>query len=194
MGRHRTNRRARGFDSGAVTRTEKGPPLSPRRLMVRFCLLFLLLVLIFAVLTSTPSAQVMLHAPLSRLLVLISASILGAFGTVSASGNYLSLNGFGVSIVEACNGVLPTYLYVAAVLALPSRWRDKGWGVLIGVPAIFLINLIRVITLMLCGAYWPTVFEQVHIYVWQALVIGLSMAVWVFWAERFARRGHQVGS
>ena len=37
-------------------------------------------------------------------------------------------------------GVLPTYIYVSAVLAFPSRWRDKAWGILIGIPSILFIN------------------------------------------------------
>jgi len=92
-----------------------------------------------------------------------------------------------VQIVEACDGILPAIIYLSAVLAFPSRWIDKGWGILIGFPAIFLINLTRLVTLMFVGANWPDLFEQVHIYVWQALVIALAMVVWVFWAERFVR-------
>jgi exosortase H (IPTLxxWG-CTERM-specific) len=155
--------------------------------IARFCFIFLLLVMVFTLLSSTASAQRFLHAPLCNLIAKLAAPVLAAFGSVGASGNYLSLNGFGVSIEEACDGVLPAYIFLAAVLALPSRWRDKARGIVMGIAVIFLINLVRVITLVICGAYWPAVFERVHIYVWQALVIGISMALWVFWAERFVR-------
>ena len=69
----------------------------------------------------------------------------------------------------------------------PSHWREKGIGMLIGIPGIMLVNVLRVVTLMCFGAYWPSVFERVHIYVWQALVVAISLAIWVFWAERFVR-------
>lgn len=88
---------------------------------------------------------------------------------------------------DACNGILPTYIFVAAILAFPSSWREKGIGLMIEIPAIFAINVVRVVTLMCLGASYPDLFEQVHIYVWQTLVVALSMAVWLFWAERFVR-------
>jgi exosortase/archaeosortase family protein len=155
--------------------------------MIRFCLLFLAFIFAFALLTSTRAAERFLHEPLSRIVAALCGLVLSLLGSASVSRSYVTFNGFNAEIVEACNGVLPTYIYLAAVLAFPSRWRDKSWGVLIGIPLIFLINLVRVITLMLLGAYRPQAFEGVHIYVWQALVVALSMAVWVFWAERFAR-------
>lgn len=160
-----------------------------RRVIVRFSLAFLGLNLVFALVTSTPQAEQMLHVPLSRLICWLVAPVLSVFGTVSASYTHLSLNGFQASVAEACNGVLPGYIFLAAVCAFPSRWRDKAIGIAIGAVAIFVINTTRVITLMVYGAYWPDSFEQVHIYVWQILVVALSMAVWVFWLERFVRPG-----
>ena len=192
--RRQSARRGKGFDSRSAPRVKPNQHSNSRSHIARFGLTFLLLVTIFALFTSNNPAQRLVHSPLSILLVSVSSPFLSPFGQVHASGNHLSLNGFGVSVVEGCDGVLPTCIYIAAVIAFPSRWRDKAWGILIGIPTIFLINLVRVITLVICGAYWPAVFERVHIYVWQALVIGLSMAVWVFWAERFVRRGSEVGS
>jgi len=124
---------------------------------------------------------------MARSFAILSMLILSLLGQASASGTVLVYNGFEVAIVEACDGILPATIYLSAVLAFPSRWLDKAWGILIGLPAIFLINLARLVTLMIIGDNWPGLFEQVHIYVWQALVIALSMAVWVFWVERFVR-------
>ncbi len=145
-------------------------------------------------LTSTSVAGTYLHHPMARTFAVLTSLALRALGTVSLSGTSLVYDGFGVQIVDACDGILPSIIYLSAVLAFPSRWRDKGWGVLIGLPAIFLINLARLVTLMLVGAAWPDLFEQVHIYVWQALVVALAMAVWVFWAERFVRARPVAGS
>jgi exosortase/archaeosortase family protein len=128
------------------------------------------------------------------MIAVLSALILAPFGDASASGNDITFNRFGASVVPACDGVQPTYIYIAAVLAFPSRWRVRGWGMLIGVPAIFTMNLLRVITMLICGAYWPALFERVHVYVWQTLVIAFTMAVWVFWAELFARPRYQAAS
>ena len=161
------------------------------RLTARFCGVFLLLIILFSSLTSSRLVAVILHEHLTRLIASLSASILALIGDASALGHDLSFGGFHASVEGACDGVQPTYIYVAAVLAFPSRWRDKGWGILIGIPAIFLINLIRVVTMMLCGAYRPDLFDWMHLYGWQAVVIALTMAVWVFWAELFVRPRNQ---
>src|SRR5258705_4151422 len=138
--------------------------LSASSVSIRFALTFLSLVLVFAILTASATADRKLHQPLSQLTVFIAAPILGIFGAATRSGTFITFNGFSAIIVEACDGVLPAYIFLSAVLAFPSRVDQKLWGILIGMPAIFAINLIRVITLMMVGAYWPDLFERVHIY------------------------------
>ena len=172
---------------GLAREKAAAPPGPAGRMIARFCLLFLLYISALGLLTSTPAAGRLLHDPVARCFAFLSRVILSLFGESSGSESNLAYNGFGVQIVEACDGILPAIIYLSAVLAFPSRWIDKGWGILIGFPAIFLINLTRLVTLMFVGANWPDLFEQVHIYVWQALVIALAMVVWVFWAERFVR-------
>lgn len=188
----RQQRRTRSREAG--TRT----PGAAARLLAnpapRFCILFLILLAVLGGLSATSQAQKLVHEPLSLLLVRLAAPILSTFGTVVSSGTYLSFNTFSASVEEACDGVLPSCIFVSAVLAFPCRPRQKAWGVLLGITAIFFINLLRVITLMVVGFHWPDLFERVHIYVWQALVIALSMALWVFWAEYFVQRGSPAGA
>jgi exosortase H (IPTLxxWG-CTERM-specific) len=186
----RRNRRKR--DSAG-----EGSPIQASRLPVpahpaaRFCILFLILLLLLAGLSATPLAERFVHAPLSRASARLAVPVLSGFGTATAHGNLLVFNSFSAEVEEACDGVLPCCIFAAAVLAFPSTWKQKLWGILLGVTAIFIINIVRVITLMLVGSFWPDVFERVHIYVWQALVIALSLALWVFWVERFVGRGPQ---
>jgi len=178
-----------GVPEGDSAANPPRPRVSSTRLTWRFCVAFLVLISLFSWAASSRLSGVILHERLTGLLAMLSVPVLALFGEASASGNSLSFNDFRASIEGACDGVQPTYIYLAAVLAFPSRWRAKGWGILIGIPAIFLINFARIVTVMLCGAYWPDLFERVHLYGWQALVIALTLAVWVFWAEVFVRPG-----
>ncbi len=152
-----------------------------------FAIAFLALVVSFRWLVSLDVADRFLHEPLCALIAWLSAAVLSPFGDASVRGTFVSFDGFRVVVVDACNGVLPATIYLAAVLAFPTSWRARLWGVLIGLPSIFVFNLVRVASLLVLGAYWPAVFEEVHIYVWQTLVIALSMGVWIFWAEHFVR-------
>ena len=164
---------------------DAGAGQAPR--IARFAVLFLLLSVGLTLAASTPPATRLVHEPLQRGVARIAMWILAPFGESHVRGASLDYKNFGVEIVEACDGVLPSIIFLAAVLAFPSRWRDKALGALIGLPSIFAINLVRVVTLMFVGAARPEIFEQVHIYVWQAIVIACAMGLWVFWAERFVR-------
>jgi exosortase H (IPTLxxWG-CTERM-specific) len=185
----------RGRKQTERDRAREGDPAGPGLYATaRFCVIFLALIGLFSSLASSSWLAPVLHERLTGLIARLSASMLALFGEASASGHYLTFNGFPASVEGACDGVQPTYIYLAAVLAFPSRWRDKGWGILVGIPAVFLINFLRVATMMLFGAFWPSLFEWTHLYGWQALVIILTMGVWIFWAERFVRPRNQAAS
>jgi exosortase/archaeosortase family protein len=183
INRPQRTRQLKGGDGGAGP----GPDGSGRFLIVRFSLLFIVLLLVFSTLLSTARAERWLHKPLEIILVKSALPVLSLFGEVTAEENRLTYNGFDAILVEECNGILPTYIYLCAVLAFPCTWRARCWGFLIGIPGIFLINLLRVIFLMVLGATRPDIIDQVHIYVWQALIIAFTAALWVFWAERFVK-------
>jgi exosortase/archaeosortase family protein len=156
--------------------------------VVRFCGVFLLLIALYAAVFSTPFVERRIHAPVSRVVALSCLPVLATLGNVSLVDTYLEFDGFRAVVVEACNGVLPTYIFLAAVIAFPSRWRDKLWGALIGIPLIFSINVVRVVSLMILGAKKPSIVERIHIDVWQTAVVVLAMGIWIFWVERFVRR------
>jgi len=180
--------RAPGSPSGIPAAGADRPAISSTRVTWRFGGLFLVLVCLFSWLASSRPSAAIVHEPLTRLLASLSVPILALFGNAAAFGHDLVFNGFRATIEGACDGVQPTYIYMAAVLAFPSQWRAKMWGILFGIPAIFLINFVRIATMMLCGAFSPELFERMHIYGWQALVIALTLAIWLFWAELFVRQ------
>jgi len=62
-------------------------------------------------------------------------------------------------------------------------------GILIGIPAIFIINQLRVVSLFYLGRSHPAVFEEVHVYVWQPIIIVFAILVWHFWARHFVQKG-----
>ena len=161
---------------------------------MRFAATFLGLVFAFRWFVSIGPVEWILHDPLCVLIARLSGAVLSPFGAVAVQGNRLAFDGFWVVVVEACNGVLPTTIYLAAVLAFPTTWVARLWGVAIGIPAIFVLNLVRVVSLLILGAHWPSAFEEVHIYVWQTLVVALSMAIWIFWAEYFVRPTGRLGA
>ena len=121
-------------------------------------------------------------------------------GVARASGATLNLLGqevemretfitsprFAVNIRNGCNGVETMIIFLAAVLAFPASWKARAIGLVLGLIAIQLVNLIRVVALFLTGAYFPQLFDSSHTVVWQSVVILFGVFLWIFWAHRFA--------
>lgn len=93
---------------------------------------------------------------------------------------------FEVDVTAACSGAVPTSIYLAAVMAYPASGRAKVIGSLMGVGAIYLINITRVCVLFFIGLYSQRLFHETHVYVAQALVVAAAVALWLYWAGRFA--------
>ena len=101
-------------------------------------------------------------------------------------GTVISNGRFAVNIRNGCNGIETMLIFLGAVLAFPATWKARTAGLAIGILAIQLVNLVRVVALFLTGAYLPDFFEDSHTVVWQSVVILCGVFLWVFWATRFA--------
>jgi len=92
-----------------------------------------------------------------------------------------------LEIVHGCDALEPTMAFLAAVLASPVAFRRKIPGLLVGIPALLLINIGRIVTLFLIKAHKPDLLDVMHYDVWQAMFIVLAIlawAIWVQWATR----------
>ena len=159
--------------------------------MARFFAVFLVLLVVMFTAELTPWAQQFFVVPWTNALAAIATSIVTVFdGNVIASGKVIrSLsNGFAVSIEAGCNGVEATLVLCAAILAFPAPWRHKVAGMAIGIVAVQLLNVVRVISLFYIGQWDFAVFEWAHQYVWQALIMLDVLVVWLFWIRTIPGR------
>src|SRR5438552_17006803 len=109
------------------------------RPMVRFFLGFLVLQALLFGTELTPWGQRWFVVPWTDTLAAISAGIVKVFdpgvmddGKLLQSGS----NGFAVSNEAGCNGVEATIMLVDVILALPSQWHSKLYGLAIGIVAV----------------------------------------------------------
>ena len=79
----------------------------------------------------------------------------------------------------------PLLARIAAVLAYPTSWARKLFGIVSGILAIQAINVVRVISLAWILKRQPEVFETAHLVVWQSLIVFLTVLLWVVWAVEF---------
>ena len=100
---------------------------------------------------------------IQRLLALISSGVLNLFGqNTIVAGTTVQSSVFAISVVTACTGIFITGLFIIAVVALPARWTAKLIGVGIGIGGIFLVNIVRLVSLYFIGVHWPAFLDQAH--------------------------------
>lgn len=150
---------------------------------VRFCLRFSCYMILAFVLLSAMYDRVVV--PLTRCIAWLTHTLLRATGTQSwVSGATVGVPGFAVEIKNNCNAIYEIGLYSAAVWAYPAPLLQRVSGVLLGTIMLSLINLIRVLSLLALGRYWPWGFQAAHVYVWQALFLAVVTACWLGWVSR----------
>ena len=153
--------------------------------------LFLIMAFFF-VLTWDPILKLVdLGAGLAHLSAWMSYGVLRALGLaagfpVGKDGTIMSSGPFEVDIAPACSGAVPTSIYLAAVYAYPTSWRARWVGTALGIGVIQVVNVFRVSVLFLVGLYFHQIFHETHVYVAQALVVCVAVALWLYWATRFA--------
>ena len=116
----------------------------------------------------------------------LTASILGALfslggATVAIHEATVSINGFGLEIIDECTAVFSSIVYSACILAYPTTLKNKGIGIALGVPSLYAINILRLSILALVGIYHPNMFEFVHVYLWQASFIIFVVVIFLLW-------------
>jgi exosortase H (IPTLxxWG-CTERM-specific) len=158
--------------------------------MIRFLFTFVILLCAFFGAQLTPWGQDYFVVPWTTGLAHFCAQLVAFFdSTAIATGKILrnSANGFAVSIEAGCNGVEATLVLLAGVLAFPSTWRQKLWGLGLGFVAVQGLNVVRIISLFYLGQWNKTAFDWAHLYIWQALIMIDVLVVFLYWLSRVVK-------
>jgi exosortase H (IPTLxxWG-CTERM-specific) len=161
-----------------------------RRPEVRFLVLFLAILGASFLFVAWKPVDAALVAPYTAFVARLSGAALRLLGEpATVAGCVVSSPRFAVTIFNGCNGLVTSLIFVSGVIAFPARWPAKLLGVVGGLAAIQLINLIRVVSLFFIGIHFPAFFNDAHIVVWQSVVILAGVGLWIAWAGRFGAQG-----
>jgi exosortase H (IPTLxxWG-CTERM-specific) len=156
--------------------------------IVRFCMFFGVFLGVCTLLLETDfSQQHFVTSHLKHIAFLAGTTIQYLGTTCTISGTSIMSPRFSVDVVQGCDSIYPTAMLWAALLAYPSTWKSKLIGMVGGAIVLFVINIIRIVTMFYIGVFVPSLFDMVHVYAWQALFILLTLAVWLFWAAKISR-------
>jgi len=143
---------------------------------------FLLFMIVFYALWSTPFFQNYFIGPISDMYASISGFILNILGFgVTVNGDTIGDKNFAISIKNGCDGVEGLAIFIFAVIIYPTLWKNKFKGLLGGILFLVALNFLRIISLYLIGIYLPTAFDIMHESVWQIFFILFTIVALFYW-------------
>ena len=151
--------------------------------VIRFVGGFVVLSIIYFTISSTAWFNKLRH-PILVAYTKISSWTLNVFNlNTSTNQDILYNNQFSVNIEEGCDAVGPAILYTIAILVYPIAFKYKWKGILAGLVFIFILNIIRIISLFLTGVYSSSLFDFMHVEFWQGIFIVFTLALWLGWLQ-----------
>jgi exosortase/archaeosortase family protein len=107
---------------------------------------------------------------------------------VSRDGIQLLLSTRILSIDVDCTAIQLIALYTALLIAYPVSNRMRLLGLAVGVPAILLANLVRLLGVALASEHLsPSVFAFVHDFLFKVVMVLVLVGLWGWWVQ-MARR------
>jgi len=164
-------------DLGAVKKSES---LS----IVRFVVTYVVLMGVFFLLIGLKPVQEVLdiNGGYSNAIVLLTAKILGLIGVTSTySGSLINLPSISLDVEFGCNGLEAVMIYTVAILTFPATWKNRLIGFVAGFLVIQVLNLIRIVALAYAGVYHRDLFDLIHIYVAQGVMIAVALGTFVLY-------------
>lgn len=123
----------------------------------------------------------LLPAYLQWITHLVGMILQGLGQEVYVNDTTITSSAFSIRIILGCSAIEAMMLFICAILAFPSPWLLKIPGIVIGTILLFLLNLVRIVSLFLIGVYTPSWFEVMHLDVWQVVFIFLAMLFFILW-------------
>lgn len=175
-----------------MARGPKNPESSPRAqaplrptgaFLLRFLLAWLGALVLFALVPQIE--RWMVGATIAT--VRWSGSLFGVSSEVRDGLLYLG-GARGVNVVTDCTSLMSTTLLWSGILAYPAGVRLKVLGMATGAAVLWGYNLLRVVFMIAILGWDRSIWNFLHVYVWQTVTIVFACALFLFWLRRAAPR------
>jgi exosortase/archaeosortase family protein len=87
------------------------------------------------------------------------------------------MNIFAMDVQFGCNGIEAMLIYAAAIAAFPASWKRKLIGIFAGIVLIHAANVLRIVALAYTGVYYPKLFQYLHVYVLQGMMVAFALVI-----------------
>lgn len=96
----------------------------------------------------------------------------------------------GVWIGGPCNGITLMFLFAIFVIAYPGNKKAKLWYLPLGVAIVYIINIIRIISLALMAYYAPQYLDFNHTYTFTFIAYSVVFGLWMLWVNKFSNTNY----
>jgi exosortase/archaeosortase family protein len=139
----------------------------------RFAITYLVLISLFFLLIAMKPIQniVDLNGLYTKAIIFITAKILEIMGIFCiCQGPIITIAGISLHVKFGCNGLEAVLIYAA------------------GFIVIQIINIIRIVTLAYSCIYFKDLFEYIHIYIAEGIMIAVTLGMYIYWIG-YAKEG-----
>jgi exosortase H (IPTLxxWG-CTERM-specific) len=146
----------------------------------RFAVTYLILMGAFFLLIGLKPIQDILdlNGRYTRGVVILTSKILEILSIHSTyQGSIIQLPSIALDVKFGCNGLEAVMIYGVAVIAFPAQWKYKLMGIGGGFVLLQIINILRITALAYSAIHFKTLFEYIHIYIAQGMMIAVSLGV-----------------
>jgi exosortase/archaeosortase family protein len=120
----------------------------------------------------------------------VASKILLLFGyDAHVMDSTLSSPGIAIDVGRGCDAFEPMAIFLSAVLLFPAPVKTKLIGFATGIPILFVLNQLRIITLYMAGAHSIELFGMehewyfnlIHLQVWPVVFIVATLVLLAYW-------------
>lgn len=116
----------------------------------------------------------------------ISSQILNFLGIKTIIIDYDTIyfsNDVALKIILECTGLYEMIILSSVVLSYPTTIKNKFYGIILGIVIIYILNMIRLISISYVLLYHIDKFNFIDKYLWQiSLVVFISLA-YIIWLK-----------
>lgn len=121
----------------------------------------------------------------TKSVVVVTSKILGLVGVACTyRGSIIALPAMSLDVKFGCNGLEAVMIYTIAVAAYPAHWKKKLVAIVAGFLILQTANILRILLLALSGIHLRGLFEFIHIYMAQGVMIALSLGIFFVYLNR----------
>ena len=102
---------------------------------------------------------------------------------LSVAGDTVTGKAFALQIIPECTPLFMMGLFLCFIVFSPATVRQKVSGLLVGISALYLGNLVRLVAIFMAGQYDRKLFEVVHAFWGQIYAVFLVLLSFILWLK-----------